>query len=198
MKVYILSEDIYFNLGLQAIFTKSGYDICTLCPTADALSFDSSSKQPCFLIIDIHDPQRLDFLTEIDMPENLKLVFVTNYFGIDSVESFADKLLSKRLPCSQIIPWLKKYGKQKYHRGHLLSAPERMILSLLSQGMSPNEISRRLSVSVKDISRHKVNVRHKLGMKKMNGKSLLYVNDYLCKMLLLTSIHGQTAQHTVI
>ena len=191
MNIYILSDDFFFSLGLAGVLTNAGHNT-TILDIFERNTLDCTGNRPGIIIIDIHDRERLRHLFHNEVSKENRLVFVTRYDVVDEhrKEDF-NIFIPRKIACERIVPWLKKHAQQGERKYHKLSECEKTTLTLLLSGESPCSISTKLNISIKTISRHKINALNKLGVKKMNSKSLLYISDYVYKTSFLSSFNNR-------
>lgn len=188
-RIYILTDDIFFSLGMVALLSAAGYEPFVIDCHTQQINIDECHVQPCIVIVDIHQRERLQVLRRKNIPSTTKLVFVTSYQGYkNSQRGFLDIFIPRRISSADVCYWLAEYLRIEHRICYQLTHCEELIFHLLMEGHSPSIISEQLNLSVKRISQHKANILCKLGIKRMNDKSLFYLSEYIYKTVFFNSV----------
>ncbi|MEW5558964.1 LuxR C-terminal-related transcriptional regulator [Enterobacter asburiae] len=187
MKIYILSDDTFFSLGVSEIFINAGYEALVLNPGDGPACLKVCGTASATAIIDINDGERLNRIFSEGVPHNIRLLFVTRH---DSVEyahfGYFNIFIPRRIACNRVVSWLLRYLREESRELYRLTEIESAILRALLAGEPPGLIATKMKLSVKTISRIKINALNKMGVCRMNCRSLLFVSDYLNKTVFLS------------
>ena len=141
----------------------------------DLRMLEAEGQQAAFAIRQADPKIAILFLTSEDGPEQLELAIAAGARGYMLKNSapaelvagirqiaFADDQNSRGL--SRIVPDLQALaGSNKgYPRGTVLTAREQEVIRLLAEGRTVREVALELSLSVKTIEAHKLNLMRKL------------------------------------
>lgn len=185
-KIYILSDDIFFSLGMVTLLSMAGCEPFIIDYTSHLPNIDECHTEPCIVIVDTHPRERFEILRRNNVPHTTKLVFVTCYDGDqDQPQGFLEVFMPRRIACENVLSWLVEYIKTERRNFYQLTRCEELVFQLLIEGHALSVVSEQLNLSVKCISQHKANILYKLGVKKMNAKSLFYLRDYINKTVFL-------------
>lgn len=187
MKIYILSDDTFFSLGASEIFSNAGYETSVLNPGDGPACLKLCGNARATAIIDISDGERLNRIFSEGVPHNIRLLFVTRYDNTEYAHfGYFNIFIPRRIACSRVVSWLIRYLREESRELGRLTDLESAILRDLLAGEPPGLIAIKMNLSVKTISRIKINALNKMGVCRMNCKSLLFVNDYLNKSVFLS------------
>jgi hypothetical protein len=189
MKVFVLSENFFFSFGLISILRRAGYDAYGLEPDSGLNTLCGFCGLPFIVIVDINERQRLERILSNILPDRTHLLFITDYDGAVFGSDYFEIFIPRKISCCDIVNRLNRYKPKRWYFCNL-SEHERIIIKLLIGGQSPDLISRKLNLSVKEISRHKISALNKLGICRMNSKSLLFASEYIDRTRLLFSIYN--------
>lgn len=198
MKTYILSTDNWFALGLSFILTKAGHETEIIDVVSTEVCFPQTVDASSIVIIDIDNPTFLRSILQNGMPMNMRPIFVTHYYDSRYCERhFADIFIPRKIAYEKVTVWIRRYLRSNFANYNKLTHKEMNVMTLLLEGKVQKEIAQHFSMSVKSISRFKISALNKMGLKQMNDKSLLIMNDYLLKTMYLTSFsHDETIEYT--
>ncbi|GAA3600010.1 hypothetical protein GCM10023078_29350 [Gibbsiella greigii] len=182
MNLYVLSEDFYFILGLSHAINTNKYKLYAQHVSNGCLSYHPETGRNNIVVIDVVTPEYLHELIE-KIPRGVRILFMSDMsFLPDSTYGF----ISKKVSVKTLLATLERCVNWNKIIKYPLTSRELAVISELAKGYPPHTISRRLNISVKTISTHKINALKKLGiMSKMNGLSMFYCNDIIYKLNIL-------------
>ncbi|WP_168198813.1 LuxR C-terminal-related transcriptional regulator [Jejubacter calystegiae] len=189
MKVFVLSENFFFSFGLISILRRAGYDAYGLEPDDGLNTLWSFCSLPFIVIVDINERQRLGSMLNNILLDRTYLFFITDYDGAVLGSDYFDIFIPRKISCAGIVNRLNLYKPRRRYDCNL-SEHEKIIIQLLVDGRSLYLISKQLNLSVKAVSRHKINALNKLGICRMNSKSLLFASEYIDRIRLLFSVYN--------
>lgn len=188
MKTYILSSDNWFALGLAHLFTEAEHEAEILNLSAGACCLQQVDEGFSVIIIDVQDPELLKIIFRQGEMINLYPVFVTHYDKNEYYgRQYCDIFIPKKICRSKVFCWLNRYFKNMSDQITGLTLREQRVLQFLLEGVTPVEIADLLDIPVKSISVFKCNALKKLGLKRMNARSLFYIRDYIYREIYLSS-----------
>ena len=192
MKIYILSDDVFFSLGVSEILNHEGYDVSALDPDDGPACLKFCGATSATIIIDINEGERLNHIFSEGVPPNIRLLFVTSYDSVGEAHfGYFNIFIPRRIACNHVVGWLLRYLHEDSLELCRLTDLELAILHALLVGESPDLIATKMKLSVKSISRIKINILNKMGVYRMNGRALLFVSDYLNKAMFLSMVQRQ-------
>ena len=182
MNLYVLSEDFYFILGLSHAINTNKYKLYAQHVSNGCLPYHPETGRNNIVVIDVVTPEYLHELIE-KIPRGVRILFMSDMsFLPDSTYGF----ISKKVSVKTLLATLERCVNWNKIIKYPLTSRELAVISELAKGYPPHTISRRLNISVKTISTHKINALKKLGiMSKMNGLSMFYCNDIIYKLNIL-------------
>lgn len=141
----------------------------------DLSLIEAEGQQAAVSIRQAHPETAILFLTQEDGPEQLELAIAAGACGYMLKNSaplqlvagirqiaFADDQSSRSL--SKIVPDLRALAASNdgYTRGAVLTSREQEVMRLLAEGRTVREVASELSLSVKTVEAHKLNLMRKL------------------------------------
>lgn len=141
----------------------------------DLALVEADGQQAAFSIRQARPETAILFLTQEDAPEQLDLAIAAGARGYMLKSStpaqlvaglrqiaFADDQNSRGL--SKIVPDLQALAasNDSYARGAVLTSREQEVMRLLAEGRTVREVASELSLSVKTVEAHKLNLMRKL------------------------------------
>lgn len=188
MKAYVVSNDIYFKLGMITLLTETGFEVCLSEVSYDEIINTKEALPASLILVDLsNETQSIDFFTS-DIYSEAKVVFIVERFGVQDFTCDSLTLAVPNKAClGSLITSLKNIVKncqQRYAEKPLsLSDRENMVLMHYINGDSPKDISEKLNISIKTFSTYKLNALNKLGVRRMSSRSLIYLNSYLSRRM---------------
>ncbi|WP_435946870.1 LuxR C-terminal-related transcriptional regulator [Dryocola sp. BD586] len=187
MRVYILSENMYFTEGMVRLMARAGY-------TTHVLRFEDKIDprlfhhgSPCVVFA---DAKRIDDCLEsimnVEVHCLLKIFCISGHFSKHEFHrnNFVS-LISRRTSGEEIVLLLNQLSKEPQRKvganDSRLSSRELTILYYLFKGNSQKEISDKLNLSIKTISAYKARALLKLGVERISLKSIPYVRGYISR-----------------
>lgn len=141
----------------------------------DLALIEAEGQQAAFSIRQARPETAILFLTQEDAPQQLDLAIAAGARGYMLKNSspaqlvagirqiaFSDDQNSRGL--SKIVPDLRALAasNDQYARGTVLTAREQEVMRLLAEGRTVREVAAELSLSVKTVEAHKLNLMRKL------------------------------------
>ncbi|QIU88430.1 response regulator transcription factor [Yokenella regensburgei] len=188
MNAYILSNDIYFAIGLVELLSRVGYTSHILNSSEKIAEYNLYHKTTGIIFIDVSDGGKMIGINSDEHPL-VRFVFVADHFNNDVELNSKNSIpiFIKKSSINQTISWLKWFAERTYdYRCNYskLSQREFIVINHLIKGESQRIIANKMSVSVKTISAHKWNALNKLGVRRMSCRSLSYINNYISRCLI--------------
>jgi two-component system response regulator NreC len=142
----------------------------------DLALIDADGQQAAFALRQCQPWTAILFLTRQDEPEHLRMAVAAGARGYMLKDSTPNQLIAAvrevaKSPedgnptgLSRIMPDLQALAEsnQGYTRGSVLTAREQEVMRLLAEGRTVREVASELSLSVKTIEAHKLNLMRKL------------------------------------
>jgi two-component system, NarL family, response regulator NreC len=137
---------------------------------------EADGQQAAFALRQSDPVMAILFLTQVDEPEHLRMAVTAGARGymlrdstpaqlVGAVRGVANSMddgnptgLSRLLPDLQALA----ESNQGYTRGTVLTAREQEVMKLLAEGRTVREVASELSLSIKTIEAHKLNLMRKL------------------------------------
>ncbi|MEH0887986.1 LuxR C-terminal-related transcriptional regulator [Enterobacter sp. UNJFSC 003] len=188
MKAYVLSNDIYFKLGMITLLTEAGFEVCLSEMSYDEIINTEEALPGSLILFDLRNKtQSIDFFTS-DIYSGANVVFIVERFGVQDFmcNSFILAVPDKARLASLItrLKNIVKNCQRRYARKSLsLSDRENIVLMHYINGDSPKDISERLNISIKTFSTYKLNALNKLGVRRISSRSLIYLNSYISRRM---------------
>jgi two-component system, NarL family, response regulator NreC len=137
---------------------------------------DADGQQAAFTLRQSHPSTAILFLTREDEPEHLRMAVAAGARAYMLKDSTASQLIaavrgvanssdeSNPTGLSRMMPDLQALAEsnQAYKRVPVLTAREQEVMKLLAEGRTVREVASELSLSVKTIEAHKLNLMRKL------------------------------------
>ncbi|MCT4703347.1 LuxR C-terminal-related transcriptional regulator [Enterobacteriaceae bacterium H20N1] len=187
MRVYILSENMYFTEGMVRLMTHAGY-------TTHILRFEDEIDKELFhrgsSCVVFADAKRindcLESIMNVEVHSLVKIFCISGHFC--NGELYRNNFVSmipRRTSIEKIISMLNQLSKEPQRKvgsnDSRLSSRELTILYYLFKGNSQKEISDKLNLSIKTISAYKARALLKLGVGRISLKSIPYVRGYISR-----------------
>ncbi|WLI78614.1 LuxR C-terminal-related transcriptional regulator [Kosakonia sp. H02] len=176
MKIYTISDDVYFQNGIISLANAKGWNI------------EAHELTPLFLeeltlddIVILHlDKKNMAYAKAIShlnkVSKLLVILGATRNIIIDKAD-IVIKAQDSLSQISQAIKKLQKMEKEATHKENALSDIERIILNESLKGKSIHLIAKLLSISPKRVYAYRNKACKKMGGKKIND--LLLIKDNL-------------------
>ncbi len=148
---------------------------------ADVLMIDlalveAEGQQAAFALRQAHPATAILFLTREDEPEHLQMAITAGARGYMLKDSTPDQLIAavreiansaddpSPRALSRLVPDLQALAESNrgYARGSVLTAREQEVMKLLAEGRTVREVASELSLSIKTVEAHKLNLMRKL------------------------------------
>lgn len=137
---------------------------------------ESEGQQTAFAIRQAHPSVAILFLVQDDGPAQLEMAIAAGARGYMLKSSTPAQILAavrqvaispenqNPRSLSHIVPDLRALAKsnENYARGAVLTAREQEVMKLLAEGRTVREVASELSLSVKTVEAHKLNLMRKL------------------------------------
>jgi two-component system response regulator NreC len=142
----------------------------------DLALIEADGQQAAFALRQAHPSTAILFLTPEDEPEHLRIAVTAGARAYMLKDSTPAQLVGavrqvanstddgNPTGLSQIMPDLQALAEsnQGYTRANVLTAREQEVMKLLAEGRTVREVASELSLSVKTIEAHKLNLMRKL------------------------------------
>lgn len=142
----------------------------------DLALLEAAGRQVAYELRQAHARMSILFLTREDGPEQLQLAMAAGARGYMLRDSSAAQLMAgvrqmvsssddvNSYGLSQLVPDLQALAQsnQPYTRGSVLTSREQEVMKLLAEGRTVREVASELSLSVKTVEAHKLNLMRKL------------------------------------
>lgn len=142
----------------------------------DLALLEAAGRQVAYELRQAHARMSILFLTREDGPEQLQLAMAAGARGYMLRDSSAAQLMAgvrqmvsssddvNSYGLSQLVPDLQALAQsnQPYMRGSVLTSREQEVMKLLAEGRTVREVASELSLSVKTVEAHKLNLMRKL------------------------------------
>jgi two-component system, NarL family, response regulator NreC len=142
----------------------------------DLALIETDGQQAAFALRQAHPSTAILFLTPEDEPEHLRIAVTAGARAYMLKDSTPAQLVGavrqvanstddgNPMGLSQIMPDLQALAEsnQGYTRPNVLTAREQEVMKLLAEGRTVREVASELSLSVKTIEAHKLNLMRKL------------------------------------
>lgn len=191
-KILLADANLLFRRGLRTLLSGEGdfevvgeasdvaealNEACRLTPQVLVMDLDlvgEDAEHSPLAIRQVHAATNLLFLTQEDLPERLELAIACGARGYMLKNSPPAQLLAgvrqiatsdDRNPrsLSRLVPDLQALAASSgYSRGSALTLREQEVMRLLAEGRTVREVASELSLSVKTIEAHKLNLMRKL------------------------------------
>ncbi len=142
----------------------------------DLALIEADGQQAAFALRQAHPSTAILFLTPEDEPEHLRIAVTAGARAYMLKDSTPAQLVGavrqvanstddgNPMGLSQMMPDLQALAEsnQGYARANVLTAREQEVMKLLAEGRTVREVASELSLSVKTIEAHKLNLMRKL------------------------------------
>lgn len=166
MRIHVISDDSFFILGCDAIYTKNGYKTNIITPKR-ALTCDllNELNDDDIVLVDVSKHKVahaiLSRITCFGVRTLLFLEFPRKRYQETVWLSLS---ISKKIPISLLLPITEKTREDVQKKIRPLTAREKDVIAKILNGESLMEISKDLGVSVKTIYAHRRNALKKVGL----------------------------------
>jgi DNA-binding NarL/FixJ family response regulator len=181
--IFVVDDDPRFRALVRDLLEQAGYRVLALDDGAAAVDA-AATERPVVVVLDVNLPRLNGYevcqrLRE-RLDRDLGIIFVSG----DRTESFdrtaglllgADDYLTKPFDPSELLARVRRFSRRHADgngngtpaapsRLDVLTSREREVLSLLADGVAPDEIADRLVISPKTVATHIQHVLAKLGV----------------------------------
>ena len=179
--ILVVDDDAAFRHLVRELLERAGYSVRELADGTSALDA-AAEERPSVVVLDVNLPGLNGYEVCQRLRESgdreLGIIFVSG----ERTESFdrtaglllgADDYLAKPFDPSELVARVRRFSRRRENgdaspppagRLHTLTSREREVLSLLADGVAPDDIADRLVISPKTVATHVQHVLAKLGV----------------------------------
>jgi FixJ family two-component response regulator len=181
--VHVVDDDGPFLLAISRLLRASGFVVKTYVSANDFLAGRDDDAPGC-VVCDLQMPEvdGLDLQAALARTADpLPILFLTGHADtvstVRAMRNGAEDFLEKRAPKQQLLDAvqraLERNGRERTERARrdglsqrfeAISPREREVLGLVAEGLTNQDIARRLVLSEHTVHRHMTNILRKLGL----------------------------------
>ncbi|HEI9791922.1 TPA: hypothetical protein SLN52_000691 [Serratia marcescens] len=167
MANYIISDDIYFALGCEAIFNSHGEKLKIISSSHHAAMNLFKIKNDDIILISIESHPIRKKIFRFIHNLNLKIIFFIDAPKCPpSYACWKRGFISKKIAVELLFPTFILF-KNSNEKNNFLTKREREVINAFLNGMSATKISTSMSLSTRTVYAHRKNALTKLGLRKI-------------------------------
>lgn len=170
--IYLISEDNFFAIGVMTTLNAAGIKVAhTTIEEFNNLNVISSD----IVLLCAHSRSNSQALSQLIRETEGRVVYFVDALLDEHIVRLNSKgVIFKKTSKDELVKTIKNMLNGELHITSIyLSQKEVTIMNLLTQQKNVYSISKLLNISVKTVFTHKLSALHKLGLNRLNARSVL-------------------------
>lgn len=172
-KILIIEDENIIAVDLKMVIKNAGFEVCSVLNGNEDVLGICQTLNPDIIICDIYlngDKTGIELMQEYQKMKYTPLIFLTAYTSNEVIAELCqikhDGYIIKPFNNNQIIASVKLLVEKYYNNNQTfkLSGKEKEVVQLIINGLSTEEISNQLDISIHTVRTHRKNIYKKLNV----------------------------------